>query len=128
MFGLPLLGPSNFNIIYTPTASLCEAPDSVEINIDVEWAHAIAPAANIDLVVPPSASFQDVDQALFYAVNYGLGSVISGSYASIESFTPPAVLDTREPDCRRLRQSRESPPTFLREMEEITPLTEFRLR
>jgi len=94
MFGLPLLGPSNFSIIYTPTASLCEAPDSVEINIDVEWAHAIAPAANIDLVVPPSASFQDVDQALFYAVNYGLGSVISGSYASIESFTPPAVLDT----------------------------------
>jgi len=94
MFGLPLLGPSNFSVIYTPTASLCEAPDSTEINIDVEWAHAIAPGANIDLVVPPSASFQDVDQALFYAVNYGLGSVISGSYASIESFTPPAVLDT----------------------------------
>ncbi len=94
MFGLPLLGPSNFQVIYTPTASLCEAPDSVEINIDVEWAHAIAPAANIDLVVPPSASFQDVDQALFYAVNYGLGSSISGSYASIESFTPPSVLDT----------------------------------
>ncbi len=94
MFGLPLLGPSNFNVIYTPTASLCEAPDSTEINIDVEWAHAIAPGANIDLVVPPSASFQDVDQALFYAVNNGLGSVISGSYASIESYTPPAVLDT----------------------------------
>ncbi|MGB9283792.1 MAG: S53 family peptidase, partial [Candidatus Sulfotelmatobacter sp.] len=94
MFGLPLLGPSNFSVIYTPTASLCEAPDSVEINIDVEWAHAIAPGANIDLVVPPSASFQDVDQALFYAVNYGLGNVISGSYASIESYTPPSVLET----------------------------------
>ena len=93
-FGLPLLGPSNFSIIYTPTASLCEAPDAVEINIDVEWAHAIAPGAKIDLVVPPSASFQDVDQAVFYAVNYGLGNVLSGSYGSTESETPQSVLDT----------------------------------
>ncbi|MGA9393012.1 MAG: S53 family peptidase [Candidatus Sulfotelmatobacter sp.] len=93
-FGLPLLGPSNFRIIYTPTPSSCEAPDSVEINIDVEWAHAIAPGAKIDLVVPPSASFQDVDQAVFYAVNYGLGNVLSGSYVSPESQTPQSVLDT----------------------------------
>jgi subtilase family serine protease len=88
------LGPSNFSIIYTPTASSCEAADSVEINIDVEWAHAIAPGAKIDLVVPPSASFQDVDQAVFYAVNDGLGNVLSGSYGSPEPETPQSVLDT----------------------------------
>jgi subtilase family serine protease len=93
MFGLPLLGSSNFNIIYTPTPSLCEAPDSVEINIDVEWAHAIAPMANIDLVVPPSASFQDVNEAEYFAVNYGLGNVISGSYGSVEPFTSTAELE-----------------------------------
>jgi len=55
-FGLPQLTSSNFNIIYTPTQSLCQATDQVEINIDVEWAHAIAPGANINLIVPPSAS------------------------------------------------------------------------
>jgi subtilase family serine protease len=89
-FGLP---PVNLSIIYTPTPSACEAPD-VEINIDVEWSHAIAPQANIDLVVPPSANFDDVNDAEFYAVNYALGNVISGSYASIESYTLASELDT----------------------------------
>jgi subtilase family serine protease len=76
-FNLPQLTSSNFDIIYT-APSECAAPDA-EINIDVEWAHAIAPGAAIDLVVPPSSNFQDVDQAFFYAVNYQLGNVISGS-------------------------------------------------
>jgi subtilase family serine protease len=94
-FGLPKLTSANFNIIYTPSPSYCEAPDP-EINIDVEWAHAIAPGAAIDLVVPPSASFQDTDEAFFYAVDYQLGSVISGSYGSEEYYTSPAVLVTED--------------------------------
>jgi len=93
-FGLPLLTSSNFQIIYTPTQSACISEDQAEINLDVEWAHAIAPGANIDLVVPPSATFQDVDEAEFYAVNYGLGNSISGSYGSPENDTPASVLDT----------------------------------
>jgi subtilase family serine protease len=92
-FGLPKLTSANFKIIETPTISTCGAPDP-EINIDVEWAHAIAPGASIDLVVPPSASFQDVNQAEFYAVNYDLGNVLSGSYGSDEAFTSTAELDT----------------------------------
>ncbi len=93
-FGLPALTSSNFAITYIPTASTCEAADAVEINIDVEWAHAIAPGANINLIVPPSASFQDVDQAEFTAVNYGLANVISGSYAAVESLLPASLLAT----------------------------------
>lgn len=92
-FGLPALTSSNFQIIYTPTKSTCAGPDA-EINIDVEWAHAIAPGANIDLVVPPSASFQDVDQGEFYAINYDLGNVLSGSYGAPESEVDAATLDT----------------------------------
>jgi subtilase family serine protease len=94
MFGLPALTASNFAITYTPTISNCQAADQVEINIDVEWAHAVAPGANINLIVPPSATFLDVDEAEFTAVNYGLANVISGSYGSPESFTSPTVLDT----------------------------------
>ncbi len=90
-FGLPKLTSSNFKIIYTPTPSYCEAPDA-EINIDVEWAHAIAPGAGIDLVVPPSNSFQDIDEGLYYAVDYQLGNVISGSYGSEEYYTSTATL------------------------------------
>ena len=52
------------------------------------------PGANIDLVVPPSPAFQDVDEAEFYAVNYGLGNSISGSYGSSENVTPASVLET----------------------------------
>src|SRR5215471_4551188 len=93
-FGLPALTSSNFAITYIPVPSTCAAVDQVEINIDVEWAHAIAPGANINLIVPPSASFQDVNQAVFTAVNYGLANVISGSYGSPEFFTPASVLAT----------------------------------
>jgi subtilase family serine protease len=91
-FGLPALTSSNFQIIYTPTQSLCKSADQVEINIDVEWAHAVAPGANIALIVPPSASFEDVNEAEYTTINYGLGNVISGSYGSVESFTPASEL------------------------------------
>ncbi len=93
-FGLPKLDASNFQIIYTPTPSECIQEDQAEINLDVEWAHAIAPGADIALIVPPSASLQDVDEAEFYAVNYGIGNSISGSFGSPESETPASYLDT----------------------------------
>jgi subtilase family serine protease len=93
-FGLPALTSSNFAISYIPSPSFCEATDQVEINIDVEWAHAVAPGANINLIVPPSATFEDVDDAFYTAVTYGLANVISGSYGSPESFTSENVLDT----------------------------------
>jgi len=93
-FGLPALTNTNFAITYIPAPSFCESVDQVEINLDVEWAHAVAPGANINLIVPPSASFQDVDDAEFTAVTYGMASVISGSYGSVESFTPENILDT----------------------------------
>lgn len=91
-FGLPPLTASNFHILSSSTPATCGGPD-VEINLDVEWAHAIAPGANIDLVVPPSATFMDVDDAELYAIANGLGNVISGSYGSEELYTPPAVLN-----------------------------------
>src|ERR1700674_1607179 len=92
-FGLPKLTSSNFAITYT-AHSECIAYDQVEINLDVEWAHAVAPGANINLVVPPSASFQDVDEAEFDVANYGLGNVLSGSYGSPEALTAATELDT----------------------------------
>jgi len=93
-FGLPKLTSSNFAITYIPTVSTCQAMDQTEINIDVEWAHAIAPGANINLIVPPSASFSDVDEAELTAVVYGLANVLSGSYGSVEAFDPTSELLT----------------------------------
>jgi subtilase family serine protease len=90
-FGLPALNSSNFTIINYPAPSPCAGPDP-EINLDVEWTHAIAPGANIDLIVPPSADFEDLDEAVYYAASAGLGNVISGSYASPEFFVPDTEL------------------------------------
>jgi len=92
-FGLPALTSSNFAITYLPTPSLCVSADQVEINIDVEWAHAIAPGANINLIVPPSASFQDIDQAWYTAVDNGLANVLSGSYGAEEYYVATSELD-----------------------------------
>ena len=91
-FGLPLLSSSNFSIINYPQGSTCAGPDP-EINIDVEWAHAIAPGANIDLIVPPSASFDDVNSGLLFIIENGLANVISNSYGSEELYTPLATLE-----------------------------------
>ncbi len=93
-FGLPPLTDANFRIINYPQASTCSG-ESVEINLDVEWAHAIAPGANIVLLVPPSASFIDTDTAQLYAELTGLGNVISGSYGAPEAFVSPAELQTQ---------------------------------
>ncbi len=91
-FGLPRLTDANFSIINYPTPSACSGVD-LEINLDVEWTHAIAPGANIDLVVPPTADYQDVDEAIFYAATAGLGNVISGSYTTPEFFVSGTELN-----------------------------------
>src|ERR1700728_654401 len=90
--GLPPLTPSNFNIIYYPDNCNCGGIDP-EINLDVEWSHALAPEANIILLVPPSNSFADINNATVYAITYGLGNVISGSYGAPESLVPPVILE-----------------------------------
>jgi subtilase family serine protease len=90
-YGLPKLTSANFSILNVPTPSQCSAPD-LEINLDVEWAHAVAPGAAIDLVVPPTNYLEDIDEAWFYAVNYGLGNVISGSFGSFENADSGAEL------------------------------------
>ncbi len=89
-FGLPA---PNLTITYIPSPSFCISPDQVEINIDVEWAHAIAPGANINLIVPPDATFQNIDQAEYMAIDDGLANVLSGSYGAEEMYVAASELD-----------------------------------
>jgi subtilase family serine protease len=90
-FGLP---QPALAITYIPTPSLCIDMDgSSEIDIDVEWAHAIAPGAAINLIVPPSSSFQDIDQAEYMAIDEGLATVLSGSYGADEYYVSASELE-----------------------------------
>jgi subtilase family serine protease len=96
-FGLPALTSANFSVIDYPVPAPCDFPD-IEESLDVEWAHAIAPGANIVVLVTPnfeenSGFAQDIDVALLYTLAHHLGNVISFSYGLPEIFFAPADLE-----------------------------------
>jgi subtilase family serine protease len=63
---------------------------AIEVSLDVEWAHATAPMANIILVTTPTAEtlgaqgFHDMMNAEQYVVDHHLAAVISQSFGSAE--------------------------------------------
>lgn len=63
-----------------------------EISLDVEWAHAIAPGANILLVLAKSDQDPDIYAATKYAVDHHLGDIISQSFGEDESCMDPSLL------------------------------------
>jgi subtilase family serine protease len=62
-----------------------------EIALDVEWAHAMAPGAKIDLVLAASDADPDLVSAETYAVNHRLGNVMSMSFSEAENCMDPAL-------------------------------------
>src|SRR5713101_7770812 len=65
---------------------------SAEISIDVEWAHAIAPGAAIDLVLAKSAADADMLSVTKYAIDRNLGDVISQSFGEAERCADPQLI------------------------------------
>jgi len=96
-FGIP---DSTFQKV-SPTGTLpsADAGWAQETSLDVEWAHAIAPGANILLVEAASASLQDLTSAVSFAakqtgvvavsMSWG-GSEFSGQQLYDSVFTTPA--------------------------------------
>ena len=94
MMGLPALTASTLKIVYPdgpPIANPYPTGWPVEISLDVEWAHAIAPKARLVLVVAPSDDADELTYALHYAVSHRLGEVISNSYGYAEAANGPAT-------------------------------------
>ncbi|HEY7046107.1 MAG TPA: S53 family peptidase [Jatrophihabitantaceae bacterium] len=95
-FGLP--DPA-FNIIAPDGLTPFDQSDANqvgwagEITLDVEWAHAVAPAAKIDLVLAKSNDDADILSATTYAVDHNLGDVISQSFGEAEQCMLPNLLD-----------------------------------
>jgi subtilase family serine protease len=83
--------PPSFNIIapdgLTPfdKTSPNQVGWSSEISLDVEWSHAVAPGATIDLVLAKSNDDVDILSATRYAVEHNLGDVISQSFGEAEA-------------------------------------------
>ncbi len=82
----------NINIVYpfgaTKNYNLSWA---VETATDVEWVHAIAPLATIDLVLTPSAEVGYLQAAVNYTVQNMTVNSISMSWGSPESALPKAL-------------------------------------
>jgi len=93
-FGLPDLA---LNVIYPDGQPAFDPNNADEVNwsgeiaLDVESAHAIAPAAQIDLVVAKSDQDTDIESAEEYVIRHNLGSVLSQSYGEAESCEDPAL-------------------------------------
>lgn len=100
-YGLP--DPPSFNILAplgTVPFNPKKIPDQIgwafETSLDVEWAHALAPDANIVLMTSPvdeTEGVQGLPQFLFlekYALDHHLGKIISQSWSATEEtlFTP----------------------------------------
>jgi len=95
-WGLP--DPPNFTIqqpFGAPAPYNCGGVDVLqgENTLDVEWAHAIAPGANILLVIgsndsggsqQENCSFAGLADAIVYAVHHHLGNIITISYGGSE--------------------------------------------
>jgi len=106
-FGLP--APPSFNVIqpagplppYDPTNADGDVGWASETTLDVEWAHTMAPGANILLVETPVdetepawlAGWPQIIKAENYVINHHLGDVITQSFGATEAWFPsPASL------------------------------------
>ncbi|HEX3999676.1 MAG TPA: fibronectin type III domain-containing protein [Pirellulales bacterium] len=85
-----IAAPPSFKVVNESGGSTLPSTDSsagweVEESLDVEWAHAIAPGANIILVEASSDSDTNLFAAVNYARNLSSVSVISMSWGSDDS-------------------------------------------
>ncbi len=74
-----------------PTSFANKVGWSGETTLDVEWAHAVAPGANITLVLAKSNDDQDILDATQYALDHKLGDVLSQSYGEAEQCVDPTL-------------------------------------
>lgn len=79
-FGLPA---ANLTVAYPNGTPRANSGWALETSLDVEWAHALAPGANILLVVAASASTSNLISAEDYATSHG-AQVVSNSWGGSE--------------------------------------------
>ena len=80
---LPPLTTDNFLILYPTGPASCGGTCggwADETSLDVQWAHAVAPGANIILLLAADNSFTNLDLSVLFAIENVIGPVISNSY------------------------------------------------
>jgi subtilase family serine protease len=83
--GLPQLTSANFSIVYpegkpvSPIAGELTGWD-IEIALDVQWAHSIAPGAKIIVVAAAGQDNEDLQDSMSYIINHNLGNSVNDSW------------------------------------------------
>jgi len=83
--GLASLTSANFQIFKPNGSANCGSACmaglwNFETTLDVEWSHAMAPGANLALVLAKTNDFDNLDIANLFAIDNLLGNVISNSF------------------------------------------------
>lgn len=98
--GLPALNSSNFEIIYpegkpkNPNAGV-ELGWNIEIALDVQWSHTIAPGAKIVVAAVAGQDSEDFQNALSYIAANHIGNSVSDSWEEdTEQFTGPYEVNS----------------------------------
>ena len=98
-FGLP---DPKLNIIYPDGQTPFDINNadmvgwSGEISLDVQWAHAVAPDATIDLVLSKSDQDSDIFSATKFVIDHNLGDVISQSFGEGETCASTGTLNNSQ--------------------------------
>jgi subtilase family serine protease len=73
--------------VYTPEGAVANDDNNWggEIDLDVQWAHAIAPGATINLIEAKSNNDIDLSNALRWALDHKVGDVVSMSFGENET-------------------------------------------
>jgi subtilase family serine protease len=83
--GLPLLNSSNFQIVYpegkpsNPNLGILTGWN-IEMALDIDWAHSIAPGAKIVEVFTSGQDNEDFQYSISYVTQNDLGNSVSNSY------------------------------------------------
>jgi subtilase family serine protease len=100
--GLPALTSSNFKIVYPdgkpadPGAGILEGWN-IEIALDVQWAHTIAPGAKIVVVASNGQDSEDFQSAMQYIIDNKVGYAVSDSWGEdIDLLSGPAEQESFE--------------------------------
>lgn len=91
-WGLPT---ANLDIVApygSPTFDASQRFWAMEISLDVEWAHVVAPGARLELVLARSSDDVDLLNATRYAIDHNLGDVITQSFGEAERCADPELL------------------------------------
>jgi subtilase family serine protease len=94
MANLPELNSSNFSIVYpqgkpNPKLGILSGWN-IEMAIDLQWAHTIAPGANIIDVVAAGQDSESFQNAITYVADNQLGNQVSNSYEEdVDLFAGP---------------------------------------